>query len=178
MTQKAYRDKKSERYAIWFPFTAPGSNTIFLTRFPLSLQFCLLKVLLSWAGMIEATELRNGLTLPENQKESEHNPERTTWVIALRGSPVSMLPDVPKEPSAVRTCHPGLAEHLRNAFVLRSAAWCRHPLGASRDGTALNSVTTLIIMRVVIILSLLWICFAFFFFLFDGKESRCAWETL
>lgn len=33
MTQKTYRDKKCESHAIWFPFTDPGTNTVFL--FPL-----------------------------------------------------------------------------------------------------------------------------------------------
>lgn len=59
---------------------------------------------------------------------------------------------------------------VRSAFVLRSAIWCRHPLSASCSGTALNSVTALIIMHVVIILSLLWICFSPFSLWWERKQ--------
>lgn len=98
-------------------------------------------------------------------------------MIALRGLLVSTLPDVPTEPTPVAQNRAALcgtevpswaAEHY--GVLL----YCALPSDVGILCVPKRSVTILMIMHVILILSLLSVSLINFFFLFIGKESRCA----
>lgn len=101
--------------------------------------------------------------------------------MAVRGSLVSMLPDVAADPSALeKSCTEqwglvvlGWQSPGQSLCAVLCQLTQASPLCLVQQHSSEHSPPTLIILNVVIILMTVF----HFFSLFDGKQSRCAWEV-